>query len=188
MSETNHPAGCQPAQPSTRKKSHHGLLGLISFRLLPLDWQLQFCTTQQGDIVSCVKVLRWLSSTDHSEDWEKLDKIFKCMPWGWDITMNISISSGLQLPLRTLRSRPVYSQGNLGNFVGFYIPEFKTYRFFRLIAAFVNTLYLNPTTFRPNKFTISPPESNSSVWREKKNHLHLYVYKVNFTCRSVISS
>lgn len=38
VSEFSHPIGCQPAQPldKGKKKSHHGMLGLISFRVLPL--------------------------------------------------------------------------------------------------------------------------------------------------------
>lgn len=61
-----------------KKKSHHGQLGLISFRLLPLDWQLQFCATQQGNVLWRVKVLPWLSAADHSEDRGNLGNILKC--------------------------------------------------------------------------------------------------------------
>lgn len=106
-------SGVEWNQPSNRlsvcsggkkKKSHHGPLWLISFRLLSLDWQLQFCTTQRGNVLSRVRVLPWLSTADHGEDsWGKLGQHFKIQAVGLVAVVNISISSGLQRKLRTLK-------------------------------------------------------------------------------------
>lgn len=69
--------------PRRGKKSHHDLLRLISFTLLTFDWQLHLYTTQQGNILSCVKLLLWLSSTGRAEEGKKLGKMLKCMALGW---------------------------------------------------------------------------------------------------------
>lgn len=69
--------------PRQGKKSHHDPLRLISFTLLTFDWQLRLYTTQQGNILSCVKLLLWWSSAGRAEDGEKLGKMLKCMALGW---------------------------------------------------------------------------------------------------------
>lgn len=84
------------------KETHHGLLALISFGLLLLDWQLQFCTTQQGNSIMCQSAP--LIELPRSQNRKKLDKILKCIKPSWDFAMNIFISLELQLPLGIPRS------------------------------------------------------------------------------------